>query len=96
MSNAILITIIILVAVIAILYFILKTTMEKLSLAKMKNTEYEYAIKELKKENSALRDGLNLKAKMEKETNEKIDSLHTGDTVANAINSLSKHSGNNR
>ncbi len=95
MSNAILITIIILVAVIAILYFILKTTMEKLSLSRMKNTEYEYAIKELKKENSALKDGLNLKAKMEKETNEKIDFLHTGDTVANAINGLSKHSGDN-
>lgn len=95
MSNAILITIISLVAVIAILYFILKTTMEKLSLSRMKNTEYEYAIKELKKENSALKDGLNLKAKLEKETNEKIDSLHTGDTVANAINGLSKHSGDN-
>lgn len=95
MSNAILITIIILVAVIAILYFILKTTMEKLSLSRMKNTEYEYAIKELEKENSALRDGLNLKTKMEKETNEKIDSLHDGDTVANAINGLSKHSGGN-
>ncbi|MBR1537187.1 MAG: hypothetical protein IJ630_09630 [Treponema sp.] len=85
MSNAILITIIILVAVITILYFILKTTMEKLSLSRMKNTEYEYAIKELKKENSALRDGLNLKAKLEKEANEKIDSLHTGDLSADDI-----------
>lgn len=95
MSNAILITIIILLALVLVLFLALKTALEKLSLSRMKNTEYEYAIKGLKKENSALRDGLNLKAKMEKETNEKIDSLHTGDTVANAINGLSKHSGDN-
>jgi len=95
MRNAILITIIILVLLVMILFFALRTALEKLSLAKMKNEEYEYTIKELEKKNSALRDGLNLKAKLEKETNEKIDSLHTGDTVANAINGLSKHSGGN-
>ena len=95
MRNAVLVTIIILLALVLVLFLALKTALEKLSLARMKNEEYEYAIKELKKENSALKDGLNLKAKMEKETNEKIDSLHTGDTVANAINGLSQHSGDN-
>lgn len=95
MRNAILITIVILVLFVMILFFALRTALEKLSLAKMKNTEYEYAIKELKKMNFALLNELKLNAKMEKETDEKIDSLHTGDTVANAINGLSKHSGDN-
>lgn len=95
MSNAVLIAIGCLVLIDIILFLAFRITAEKLDLARLKNDEYEYTIKALKKENSALRESMKLIAENERKANEKIEALHTGDTVANAISGLSKHASYN-
>lgn len=96
MNNGILIAIGCLVLIDVILYIAFKTVSERLDVARLKNSEYEYTIRSLKEENSKLKEEMKITAKNRREANEKIDSLHNGDSVSNAINGLCKPSDNNR
>ena len=91
MSNAILIAFCLITAMAAACYFAWKITYGKLQDERLKNAALERSVKQLEEENGKLREETRLKAKVEKETNEKIDSLHDGDSVTNAVNGLSKH-----
>lgn len=95
MSNAILIAIGCLVLMDVILYIAFRTVSEKLDNARLKNSEYEYTIKQLESENGKFRDEMKIIAKNRREADEKIADLHNGDAVDNAIKHLSKHSVNN-
>lgn len=93
MSNAIFIAIGCLVLLNMILFIAFKTVSEKLDMSKLKNSEYEYTIRQLKTENYKLRDEMKTIAQNRREADEKIVNLHNGDAVANAINGLSKPAG---
>lgn len=93
MSNAIFIAIGCLVLLNMILFIAFKTVSEKLDMSKLKNSEYEYTIRQLKTENYKLRDEMKTIAQNRREADEKIVNLHNGDAVANAINGLSKPTG---
>ena len=95
MSNIVLVIIGCLLLIIIGLYIAFKTVSEKLTLANLKNAEYEYTLETLENENAALLKGTKLIADNERKANEKIEALHSGDSIANAINGLSKHSGHN-
>jgi hypothetical protein len=51
----------------------------------MKNNEYEHTIRQLKDENSILRDEMKITAKNRREANEKINALHSGELSADDI-----------
>ena len=56
--------------------------------------EFDVALtdnKELLNHLSTLKEELRIKNENRKKADEKIENLHNGDTVSNAINSLSKH-----
>jgi len=93
MSNAIFIAIGGLVLLNMILFIAFKTVSEKLDMSKLKNSEYEYTIRQLKTENYKLRDEMKTIAQNRREADEKIVNLHNGDVVSNAINGLSKPTG---
>jgi len=93
MSNAIFIAIGGLVLLNMILFIAFKTVSEKLDMSKLKNSEYEYTIRQLKTENYKLRDEMKTIAQNRREADEKIVNLHNGDVVSNAINGLSKPAG---
>ena len=91
MDNVYLIVIGIFIISNVVMYFVYQHTAAKLSVSEMKNIEYERIVSDLKRENTKLREEMKIKSKNEEEANEKIDSLHNGDTVSNAINGLCKH-----
>lgn len=95
MSNAILIAIGCLVLMNVILYIAFRTVSEKLDNARLKNSEYEYTIKQLKSENGKLRDEMKIMAQNGREADEKVNALYDGDSVSNAINGLCKPASNN-
>ena len=64
---------------------------EKYESLKNQNTELKGDVKELKEVISVLENEGKLKAEKERETNEKINELHSGDSIGNAINGLCKH-----
>ena len=64
---------------------------EKYESLKNQNMELKGDVKELKEVISVLENEGKLKAEKEREANEKIDELHNGDAVSNAINGLCKH-----
>lgn len=78
-----------LVAIIA--YICYGSIREKYESLKNQNTELKGDVKELKEVISVLENEGKLKAEKEREANEKINELHNGDAVSNAINGLCKH-----
>ena len=64
---------------------------EKYESLKNQNTKLKDDIKELEEVVSVLKNAGKIKAEKERETNEKIDELHNGNSVSNAINGLCKH-----
>lgn len=64
---------------------------EKYESLKNQNMELKGDVKELKEVISVLENEGKLKAEKERETNEKINELHSGDSIGNAINGLCKH-----
>ena len=64
---------------------------EKYESLKNQNTELKGDVKELKEVISVLENEGKLKAEKEREANEKINELHSGDSIGNAINGLCKH-----
>lgn len=64
---------------------------EKYESLKNQNTELKGDVKELKEVISVLENEGKLKAEKEREANEKINELHSGDSISNAINGLCKH-----
>lgn len=78
-----------LIAIIA--YICYGSIKEKYESLKNQNMELKGDVKELKKVISVLENEGKLKAEKEREINEKIDELHNGDSVSNAINGLCKH-----
>ena len=93
MSNAILIAFCLITAMAAVCYLAWKITYGKLQDERLKNAALERSVKQLEEESGRLREEMKLNAKREKETNEKVEELHTGDSVANAVNGLSKPRG---
>ena len=91
MSNIMLIVLAAFLAFIIVLYLLYQHTASRLSESEMKNNEYEHTIVNLEAENARLSDALNIISKNRSETNEKINELHNGDSVINAINGLCKH-----
>ena len=63
---------------------------EKYESLKNQNTELKGDVKELKEVISVLENEGKLKAEKEREANEKINELHSGDSIGNAINGLCK------
>ena len=78
-----------LIAIIA--YICYGSIKERYESLKNQNMELKGDVKELKEVISVLENGGKLKAEKEREINEKIDELHSGDSVSNAINGLCKH-----
>lgn len=78
-----------LIAIIA--YICYGSIREKYEFLKNQNMELKGDVKELKEVISVLENEGKLKAEKEREINEKIDGLHNGDSVSNAINGLCKH-----
>lgn len=78
-----------LIAIIA--YISYGSIKEKYESLKNQNMELKGDVKELKEVISVLKNEGKLKAEKERETNEKINELHSGDSVSNAINGLCKH-----
>ena len=78
-----------LIAIIA--YICYGSIREKYESLKNQNTELKGDVKELKEVISVLENEGKLKAEKERETNEKINELHSGDSIGNAINGLCKH-----
>ena len=78
-----------LIAIIA--YICYGSIKEKYESLKNQNTELKGDVKELEEVISVLKNAGKIKAEKERETNEKIDELHNGDAVSNAINGLCKH-----
>lgn len=78
-----------LIAIIA--YICYGSIKEKYESLKNQNTELKGDVKELKEVISVLENEGKLKAEKERETNEKINELHSGDSIGNAINGLCKH-----
>lgn len=64
---------------------------EKYESLKNQNTELKGDVMELEEVISVLKNADKIKAEKERETNAKIDELHSGDSVSNAINGLCKH-----
>lgn len=64
---------------------------ERYESLKNQNMELKGDVKELKEVISVLENAGKIKAEKEREINEKIDGLHNGDSVSNAINGLCKH-----
>jgi hypothetical protein len=78
-----------LIAIIA--YICYGSIKEKYESLKNQNIELKGDVKELKEVISVLENEGKLKAEKEREINEKINELHNGDAVSNAINGLCKH-----
>lgn len=78
-----------LIAIIA--YICYGSIREKYESLKNQNMELKGDVKELKEVISVLENEGKLKAEKERETNEKINELHNGDSIGNAINGLCKH-----
>lgn len=78
-----------LIAIIA--YICYGSIREKYESLKNQNMELKGDVKELKEVISVLENEGKLKAEKERETNEKINELHSGDSIGNAINGLCKH-----
>lgn len=78
-----------LIAIIA--YICYGSIKEKYESLKNQNTELKGDVKELKEVISVLENEGKLKAEKELEANEKINELHSGDSIGNAINGLCKH-----
>ena len=78
-----------LIAIIA--YICYGSIKEKYESLKNQNTELKGDVKELKEVISVLENEGKLKAEKEREANEKINELHSGDSIGNAINGLCKH-----
>lgn len=78
-----------LIAIIA--YICYGSIKEKYESLKNQNTELKGDVKELKEVISVLENEGKLKAEKEREANEKINELHNGDSISNAINGLCKH-----
>lgn len=78
-----------LIAIIA--YICYGSIKEKYESLKNQNMELKGDVKELKEVISVLENEGKLKAEKERETNEKINELHSGDSIGNAINGLCKH-----
>lgn len=93
MTNTVLIAFSLMVVMAMIFYFAWRYAYGKLQDERLKNAVLSRSVKQLEEENGKLREEMKLKAKLEKEANEKIDSLHAGDSVANAIHGLSKPKG---
>lgn len=91
MSNIMLIVLAAFLAFIIVLYLLYQHTASRLSESEMKNNKYEHTIVNLEAENARLSDALNIISKNRSEINEKINELHNGDSVTNAINGLCKH-----
>ena len=85
MANVTLIVFGLLLAFIFALYMLYQHTARKLSASEMKNNEYEHTIRQLKDENSILRDEMKITAKNRREANEKINALHSGELSADDI-----------
>lgn len=85
MSNITLIVLGLLITFIFALYLLYQYTAAKLSASEMKNNEYEHTIRQLKDENSILRDEMKITAKNRREANEKINALHSGELSADDI-----------
>lgn len=64
---------------------------EKYESLKNQNTELKGDVIELEEVVSVLKNAGKIKAEKERETNAKINELHSGDSVSNAINGLCKH-----
>ena len=90
MTSTVLMAFCLVVAMAMIFYFAWRYAYGKLQDERLKNAVLERSVRQLESENGKLREEMKLKSRLEKETNEKIDSLHTGDSVANAVNGLSK------
>lgn len=78
-----------LIAIIA--YICYGSIKEKYESLKNQNMELKGDVKELKEVISVLENEGKLKAEKEREANEKINELHSGDSIGNAINGLCKH-----
>lgn len=78
-----------LIAIIA--YICYGSIKERYESLKNQNMELKGDVKELKEVISVLENEGKLKAEKERETNEKINELHSGDSIGNAINGLCKH-----
>jgi chromosome segregation ATPase len=78
-----------LIAIIA--YICYGSIKEKYESLKNQNMELKGDVKELKEVISVLENEGKLKAEKEREINEKINELHSRDSVSNAINGLCKH-----
>lgn len=63
----------------------------KYDLSELKKAELSYTLKEMEKENSVLKEAAKIKHEGEKKTDEKINELHNGDSISNAVNGLCKH-----
>lgn len=78
-----------LIAIIA--YICYGSIKERYESLKNQNMELKGDVKELKEVISVLENEGKLKAEKEREANEKINELHSGDSIGNAINGLCKH-----
>ena len=78
-----------LIAIIA--YICYGSIKEKYESLKNQNMELKGDVKELKEVISVLENEGKLKDEKEREANEKINELHNGDSIGNAINGLCKH-----
>ena len=79
MSNAILIAFCLITAMATVCYLAWKITYGKLQDERLKNAVLERSVKQLEEENGKLREETKFKAKLEKETNEKITAITNGD-----------------
>lgn len=81
----------VLILVILFLYMLYQHEKEKLSDVEMENIDLKQKIMQLNDENSMLREEMKVISKNRREADEKINELHSGDSVTNAINGLCKH-----
>lgn len=91
MLDVILSVIVVLIVISLLLFILWKSTRKQLKLAEMKIEELDYAVKALKAENSVFKEISEQLNKNRRVADEKIEELHNGDSVANAIDGLCKH-----
>lgn len=90
MSNIFLMTLGICISLILALYFAWRYERGLRKNLSQKVEELKYNLQHAQKENLFLREGMKYLKETEEETNEKIDNLHNGDSVVNAISGLCK------
>lgn len=93
MRNTLFTVVLVLLISVFVLFLSVKTLWKRLRAEKERNKENEKKISQLTKENSKLFEELSIISDNRREADEKINALHDGDSVNNAISGLCKPKG---